>query len=386
MKISQLYIYPVKSLRGCLVPTATLTPQGLKHDRKYMLVRVQSQPDGTVTYENQYLSNVNTLCLFTTSFIFDDSGEEVVGIKVVYHPPLSSHLPSLEKDKDNGGDGGEKLWIEFPVAPEYAKLEKIPLSMHQEDCTVYDMGAECEDFFTRYLGFPTKLVYIGDTTREVKGNVAPNRMHVTPTASQVESPVSWSVYDLFSGAMGYLTGSNGTVSENEEGEYKLYFSDCAPLLVTSEVSLAEFNKARKAGDEELALDMSKTRPNVVIAPSEEGDMTAFEEDYWGELAIGSGVKFVLTANCGRCKTLNVDYNTGKQLPVNEHMLKRLSDMKRRVDTGHGYAPIFGRYGFVGRDSEGEKVRVGDDVEVLKRNKERTVFYWPGLSAGTRPKK
>jgi len=37
MKISSIHIYPIKSLGGIAVHNATLTPQGLEHDRRFML-------------------------------------------------------------------------------------------------------------------------------------------------------------------------------------------------------------------------------------------------------------------------------------------------------------------------------------------------------------
>jgi len=52
---------------------------------------------------------------------------------------------------------------------------------------------------------------------------------------------------------------------------------------------------------------------------------------------------------------------------------------RRVDEGAKYSPIFGRYGFVGRGSEGQSLIVGDDAGVTTRNVERTKFFWPGMS-------
>ncbi|EPS42351.1 hypothetical protein H072_3674 [Dactylellina haptotyla CBS 200.50] len=385
MKISKLYVYPVKSLRGCSVASATLTAQGLKYDRKYMLVRVHTQPDGSVTYESQYVGNVDVLCLFTTSFLPND--EEPHSIRITYNEPTGAPA-ATEK--------AEKPYIDIPVAADYKQLETVDLIIHLAHCIGYDMGAACEEFFTKYLGFPTKLVYVGDSTREVKGNVAPNKMHVTGTTDEKQT-VSWSlyIYGLVVWLLGYLVGSSevGSTSEKDE-DYRIHFSDCAPLLVTSEVSLEEFNRARKESEKEIALDMSKTRPNIVVGPSEAGDMSAFEEDFWGELTMrnlkqpkdSNEPKILLTSNCGRCKSLNVDYDKGKQQPVSDQMLKRLSDMKRRVDPGHGYSPIFGRYGFIAKDSVDMKVRVGDLVEVSKTNEERTVFYWPGLSAGTKPKK
>jgi uncharacterized protein len=42
MEITELYLYPIKSLGGITVDRAAVTPQGFAHDRRYMLVR----PDG----------------------------------------------------------------------------------------------------------------------------------------------------------------------------------------------------------------------------------------------------------------------------------------------------------------------------------------------------
>jgi len=59
---------------------------------------------------------------------------------------------------------------------------------------------------------------------------------------------------------------------------------------------------------------------------------------------------------------------------------KLLQKDRRVDLGAKYSPVFGRYGFVGKGGEGRVVRVGEEVWVSGRNKERTKFYWRGLSS------
>ncbi|KAK6351310.1 hypothetical protein TWF718_004474 [Orbilia javanica] len=403
MKIKELYVYPVKSLRGCSVPTATLTPYGLKHDRKYMIVRIKPSGDdgdekkatSNPIYESQYVGRVDSLCLFSASIL--PSYEDAKFIRVTYNTPVSSAGKDDNDAEDVvvvNGDGEENVnpYVEFPIAPDYRKLGKVDLSIHLSDCVGYDMGEEYQKFFTKYLGYPAKLVYVGDSTREVKGNLAPNQTHLTKEndfdkeTKKAAAPSGWFIFGFFTWVFWYLLGWN-----TENTKYTIQFADVAPVLVASSVSLEELNSGKKEDEKELMLDITKMRPNVVLEPSGANEMTPFEEDYWAELQVGGegggeARKIMLTGNCGRCKSLNVDYETGKQLPVHGQMLKRLSDMKRRVDTGHGYSPIFGRYGFIAKDSFEKEVRVGEEVTVTKKNEERTVFYWPGLSSGTKPPK
>ena len=54
------------------------------------------------------------------------------------------------------------------------------------------------------------------------------------------------------------------------------------------------------------------------------------------------------------------------------MLKFLSS-DRRVDKGAKWTPVFGRYSFLPTESEGDEIRVGDEVVVSRVNKEHTAF-------------
>ncbi|KAK3952231.1 hypothetical protein QBC32DRAFT_341985 [Pseudoneurospora amorphoporcata] len=194
------------------------------------------------------------------------------------------------------------------------------------------------------------------------------------------------------------------------------FTDVAPLLITSESSLSNLS-ARLAPESTTSTEstesttesthppqvpMYKMRPNLVL--DGEGE-EAWAEDYWGELVITStssntptnsstssskktNTKLHLTGNCARCTSLNVDYDTGK--PAQGEMgtvLKKLMG-DRRVDPGMKWSPVFGRYAFVGEsvgEGQGEEqeqeerevwISVGDEVQVMRRNEERTVMDWP----------
>ncbi|TGO45643.1 hypothetical protein BCON_0376g00050 [Botryotinia convoluta] len=128
------------------------------------------------------------------------------------------------------------------------------------------------------------------------------------------------------------------------------------------------------------MDITKFRANIIIS----GSPRAYDEDYWGGLTFfsnsnsnspsnsdpnsNSPKEILLTANCGRCVSLNVDHETGTSAPKEKEVLKLL--MKdRRVDDGMKYSPIFGRYGFLGNGDvdEGKVLRVGDAVRVSRRN-------------------
>lgn len=133
--------------------------------------------------------------------------------------------------------------------------------MHQSACVAYDMGDSCAAFFTGCLGFAARLVYLGSSRRPVLGNIAPT------------------------------TGAASGIS----------FVDCAPLLIATQASLDALSE-RMQGDEEM--DITKLRPNIVLAADEDGELEPWEEDFWGAVEI-AGHPVVLTANCLRCKSLNV---------------------------------------------------------------------------------
>ena len=122
------------------------------------------------------------------------------------------------------------------------------------------------------------------------------------------------------------------------------------------------------------MDIQKFRPNVVLT----GSPVPWDEDYWGAIKIhcsndnGEGIDMPLTANCIRCTSINIDYDTGKPGEGEEgKMLKKLMG-DRRVDKGAKYSPIFGRYGYLGKGL-GKTMNIGDEVEVTKRLTERTTW-------------
>lgn len=109
------------------------------------------------------------------------------------------------------------------------------------------------------------------------------------------------------------------------------------------------------------------------------DQQPWQEDFWTTIQINNKTNVLFVHNCVRCKSINIDYETGKPGtgPKGE-VLKRMQG-DRRVDTGARWSPVFGRYAFWENDEEDDAVwRVGDRVKVTRVNEERTVWSWPGL--------
>lgn len=207
------------------------------------------------------------------------------------------------------------------------------------------------------------LVYLGPHLRPVLGNLAPSAADKKTAASK-----SW--YTSVTNAMPDLGLSK---LRNNEG---ITFADVAPYLVVTEESLRDVSSRLANGE----MDITKFRPNIVLS----GSPAAYEEDFWGGLTIASWMKsgerresqveLTLTQNCARCRSINIDYTTGKQ-GVDEAgtVLKKLM-RDRRVDKGTKYSPIFGRYAFLNAIETSRKtISVGDEVTISKRNEERTVF-------------
>ncbi|KAI9053119.1 hypothetical protein LZ554_003386 [Drepanopeziza brunnea f. sp. 'monogermtubi'] len=345
MKISQLWIYPIKSLRGCQVPAAMLTREGFYLDRRFMLLKDHGQSPPKL--ENMAIAKFARMCLFHTS-IRDGT------LIVTYRPPGSSISGSCEADS-----------IEIPLDPEsYEGLRKIPVVMHGSPTTGYDMGERYGEWLSKRFGFKVILAFWGGNPRPVLGNLPIGK-------STNQGPTPKHVVTKFLSAVPFIGAM--LRQDDDDDDDGIAFNDCAPYLVISDTSVADVTTRLPA---DVEMDLTKFRANIVVAGSPE----PYAEDYWGELAFGDdGSHIILTANCGRCKSLNVDYHTGESGTGRDGEVLKLLQSDRRVDPGMKYSPIFGRYGFVGKGDVGRVLRVGDGVAVTRRNEERTKFYWPGIS-------
>ncbi|KAK4178012.1 hypothetical protein QBC36DRAFT_299731 [Triangularia setosa] len=341
MKITTLYVYPIKALRGIKLQSASVGPQGIAHDRAFMLFQV-SEPDEEL--KKMQVDSHPQCALFEQQMLHET-------ISVRHHGPE-------HQDHDDQA-------LVIPLNPDIASLSRINVNLHgSAPSSAYSMGAPYDDWFSARFGFPVKLVYIGDGKRAVLGNTLPPKQQQQQPRAQPKS--GW-----LSSLTSYVTG------KEEQGEKPwITFTDVAPLLVTSEASLHDVS-ARLPPDEPMP--MYKFRPNIVVDGQGQG---AWAEDLWAELTVEKKHKLLLTGNCVRCVSVNVDYETGKPAAgeLGSVLKKLMKD--RRVDAGSKWSPVFGRYGFPAAgqadQSENFELRVGDEVEVTKRNTDRTVWDWPGL--------
>lgn len=247
--------------------------------------------------------------------------------------------------------------LEFPLEPDTDNLERAEINLHQSLVSAYRMGAKYDDWFTACLGFKTALLYIGQERRPVLGTFSPrNNM----TALDEPAPrTGW-----LSSISSYMSGAAGQGSPEADW---LTFSDCAPLLVTTEASLRNVCTRVASGQ----VDMLKFRPNIVVDGAQEWD-----EDFWAALSVNGKPAVLLTKMCNRCTSLNIDYRTGRFGTGEQGQILKLLMKDRRVDEGFKYAPVFGRYGFLDNGVEGLIISVGDEMLVTKRTEERPRWDWP----------
>ncbi|KAK4465672.1 molybdenum cofactor sulfurase [Cladorrhinum samala] len=412
MKITSLYVYPIKSLRGISLQQAHITPRGVQYDRHFILYEEvvpapsssPSQTENNKSARQPPILKKIQLDSHPKSALFEqtlDQKSKTVDVRF-----LGPSLPADDDDDDDDGahspaENGEKNQIRkknlitVPLEPDVSSLKPISADLHGSAARAYEMGEGYDAWFSARFGVKVKLVYIGDGKRAVLGETLPPPPRTTAEEGEAQTQTqnteasgsgsgSGSGKGWLSTLTSLVTGPARAESVNQKvtaaGPW-LTFTDVAPLLVASESSLEDVSA--RLPEENRPMPMYKFRPNVVVDGRGEA---AWAEDFWAELTVESSAdpggklhRLSMTGNCVRCISLNVDYETGR--PAEGEMgnvLKKL--MKdRRVDAGSKWSPVFGRYGFPPLDDEeGFVISVGDEVQVAKRNADRTVWDWPGL--------
>ncbi|KAG8532501.1 uncharacterized protein KY384_002378 [Bacidia gigantensis] len=336
---ADLYTYPIKSLRSVPLQTTAVTTDGFPYDRRFMVVRVHKD-DSTKARSKKHF----------------DPKTRLENMTITYWPELSLFLQTLNESKgtivvEHCPPDRSKTRIEVPSKPDVKKLGFVDINLHESPTKAYKMDDHVNAWFSKCLGFSAMLIYLGPHRRKLCGNLSPD---------PVSKSSSW---------------VPGVVSGSSTAETKITFADLAAYLVVTEESLADVSE-RLTGN--MKADVTKFRPNIVVS----GAAKPWDEDYWAGLTItkrngssNDSTEMVLTANCGRCASLNVDYKTGKFGKGEEGTVLKKMMKDRRVDPGNKYSPICGRYGFLkpGTVSAGRRIAVGDEVTLSKRNAQRTVF-------------
>lgn len=321
------------------------------------------------------VSKFPEMVLFRTDILFskgDGDGDETSEgrIVVTYSPPTDTAYM----------DGEKKMEVPLQPDVEELNLKEVQISLHGSPTRAYDMGPEYNDWFSGCFQYRAVLVYLGPHSRRVLGNFAPLKWRTSNNwvnmglGLGLRSPrvlvegtavvmVLWTVliygYGYGSISIYFLVGAailrvfslfqnsaptSSKAGKKEREEAYITFADCAPYLATSVTSLDNVS-ARLQGK---TMDMTKFRPNIVISGAE----TAFEEDFWTELTIPNQSqnqresRLLLTANCVRCTSINIDYTTGKMGKGEEGSVLKKLMKDRRVDTGARFSPVFGRYAFL----------------------------------------
>jgi uncharacterized protein YcbX len=315
----QLYLYPIKSLRPISLPTATICAQGLAYDRRYILLK--PKPDGT--YDDMFVGAQPEMALFHCKLSSTDGSWT--------HFTVARHEPNLAMSPSNTRISTS---VEIPFTPDVESLERITIGIHAHPAyPAYRMPEEINSRFSASFGYPVILAYLDDSLG---------------IKMEDEKAKSW-----ISAIEPMIPKSNAAIN----------FSDGAPLLLVSESSLEDLHP--RLGGEKAVLE--KFRPNIVV----EGEGKAWDEDFWAEVKIGEmGLTIVLTGNCLRCTSINVDLDKGRMGEGESGKLLKKMMKDRRVDPGSKWEPVFGRYGF---PIHGGEIRVGDEVVVSRRNTEHSVY-------------
>lgn len=183
MKIEQLTIYPVKSLRGISVSSAKLEKRGLEYDRRWMLT---------------------------------DSNYEFISQRT--HPLLALIEVAIQDDKLQFSYPHSKpVSIEIPAYP----LQKGPLveaSVFDEKCQALPVSTEADQWFSKILDDDYRLVYMPEESRRLV-----NQAHASPN-------------DIVSFADGYpilLVGESSLADLNAKLEEPVSMNRFRPNIVIS---------------------------------------------------------------------------------------------------------------------------------------------------------
>jgi uncharacterized protein YcbX len=126
--VSQIHVYPVKSLGGLALPESPVESRGLEHDRRWMLVDAAGR------------------------FLTQREWPRMALVSVALAPGgLLLSAPGVEP-------------LRVPFEPK-APARRLTVQVWRSVCEAAPVGEEADGWFAEFLGVPCRLVYMPDETR-----------------------------------------------------------------------------------------------------------------------------------------------------------------------------------------------------------------------------
>lgn len=133
LQVSEIYVYPIKSLPGISLNSARVTSRGFEHDRRWMLVGEN----------NQFLSQRTVPEMTQLPLTLEENGLRVF-------------------DKMHGGS------FFIPYHPDsIGSAEKMNVTVWDDTCAAQSVSDEADEWFSNALGFSCRLVHMTDDSRRI---------------------------------------------------------------------------------------------------------------------------------------------------------------------------------------------------------------------------
>lgn len=287
MTISELRIYPIKSLGGISVPEAIVEPRGFQYDRRFMLV---SPARNAGPWECMTQRTNHQMALIDVAIT-----GETVRVWHRNHPDDTLELPvSPSTLAVDGTTDNETMRVNI---------------WDDKDLTALTVSSEADQWFTRILEKPCRLVYMPEATRR---------------------PV------------------DSTYAHNPERD-AVSFADGYPYLLIGQASLDYLNQHVSE-----PMTMLRFRPNIVVSGSE-----PYEEDTWARFRMG-GMDFYGVKPCARCVLTTIDPETAQ---LGKEPLRTLSTYRQWK-----HKILFGQNVLANLTGETPlgRLRVGQSIKVVSR--------------------
>ncbi|MDB4927212.1 MOSC N-terminal beta barrel domain-containing protein [Mucilaginibacter sp.] len=130
LRISELYIYPIKSLAGIKVDQALITDRGLEYDRRWMLIDAN----------NRFIS------------------QREVAMLAQLNVSISTSFLTVEHMLNHTS-------INIPLIT--VKQQLIAVTIWDDTCIAQLVSDEIDNWFTNILGINCRLVYMPDNTKRL---------------------------------------------------------------------------------------------------------------------------------------------------------------------------------------------------------------------------